>query len=726
MYVQVIVDLPIQEKAQTYDYRYDGNQNLLGYRVSVRVGPQRRQGIIIGMSETTQWDPQKIRTIEKILDEQAVLSQEQIALAFWLAQETGSYFYQALQTMLPNAKKLGKKQSVKELKMRVITQVSAIALGANAKKQQEAYDYVCDQSLPVSVTELNHIFGNSAVNALIQKGAFTVEEQTKWRNPYEQYEVLPLIRHELNQQQTNAVTQILTSNHEVELLHGVTGSGKTEVFMTLIEHMLEQGKSTIVLVPEIALTPQMVQRFKARFQTDVAVLHSHLSEGERFDQWRLIEQQNLPIVIGTRSAVFAPVKNLGLIILDEEHDASYKQQNQPMYHARDVAIYRAQQHAGKVVLASATPALESYARAQKQRYGLVEMTEKAVEKQITPIEIVDLREEFRQGNLTMLSRALETAIEEALLKHEQVLLLFNRRGYAQFVKCRECGYTVICPNCDISMTYHKFQHQLHCHYCDLQLPHPHECPNCRSEYIRAFGSGIQKLEEYVQKRFPHARTLRMDRDTTSRKGGHEQIIDAFARREADILIGTQMVAKGLDFEHLTVVGVVAAEQSLNFPDFRAGERTFQLLMQVAGRSGRHKPGKTFIQTYNPEHYAITTAQNHNYNQFYQEEMRLRKLGYYPPYCFLTVVHIYANDDVQARYVLEQIKRFFHDKIHPQTRILGPTKALIPKVDQKAHYYLVFKYREQAGLHEQLTELKKHWQKQQNCQLRIAIDPGFIG
>lgn len=726
MYVQVIVDLPIQEKDQTYDYRYDGELNLIGYRVEIRVGPQRRQGIVIGVSETTPWDPAKVRPLEKILDESPVLNAEQIALAFWLAETTGSYFYQALQTMLPNAKKLGKKQAVKELKMRVITQIYDVLISASAKKQREAYDYICDQRLPVSITELNQLFGNSVINALIQKGAFVIEEQTKWRNPYEQYEVLPFVKHPLNDQQVHVVETILNRNQQVELLHGVTGSGKTEVFMALIDTMLAQQKSTIVLVPEIALTPQMVQRFKARFQTDVAVLHSHLSEGERFDQWRLIEQTNIPIVIGTRSAVFAPVKNLGLIILDEEHDSSYKQQNQPMYHARDVAIYRTQQSGGKVVLASATPSLESYARAQKNLYGLVELNEKAVEKTPTPIEIVDLRLEFKKGNLTMLSTALETAIEAALSVNEQVLLLFNRRGYAQFVKCRECGYTVICPNCDISMTYHKFQHQLHCHYCDLQLPHPHECPNCRSEYIRAFGSGIQKLEEYVNKRFPSARTLRMDRDTTSKKGGHEQIIDAFARREADILIGTQMVAKGLDFEHLTVVGVVAAEQSLNFPDFRASERTFQLLMQVSGRSGRHKPGKTFIQTYNPEHYAITTAQNHNYQQFYRKEMRLRKLGYYPPYCFITVVHIYADTDVQARFVLEQMKLFFGNQLHPQTRILGPTKALIPKVDQKAHYYLVFKYRQQPNLHEHLNQLQKHWQKQQNVKIRIEIDPSFIG
>lgn len=726
MYVQVIVDLPIQEKDQTYDYRYDGPENLIGYRVAIRVGPQRRQGIVIGMSETTPWDPKKVRAIEKVLDEQPVLNHEQIRLAFWLAQTTESYFYQALQTMLPNAKKLGKKQGVKELKMRVVTKVHELELAKGAKKQREAYEYLLSERLPVSVTELNQLFGNSAIQALIQKGALTIEEQTKWRNPYEHYEVLPFVKHPLNSQQQQAVEAILASESHVSLLHGVTGSGKTEVFMALIDTMLAQNKSTIVLVPEIALTPQIVQRFKARFHTDVAVLHSQLSEGERFDQWRLIEEMNIPIVIGTRSAIFAPVKNLGLVVLDEEHDASYKQQNQPMYHARDVAIYRAQAQSAKVVLASATPALESYARAQKGHYDLIELTEKAVEKQITPIEVIDLREEFRQGNLAMLSKALETAIETALAADEQILLLFNRRGYAQFVKCRECGYTVMCPNCDISMTYHKFQHQLHCHYCDLQLPHPHECPNCRSAYIRAFGSGIQKLEEYVNKRFPTARTLRMDRDTTSKKGGHEQIIDAFARREADILIGTQMVAKGLDFEHLTVVGVVAAEQSLNLPDFRAGERTFQLLMQVSGRSGRHKPGKTFIQTYNPEHYAITTAQQHDFQKFYQEEMRLRKLGYYPPYCFLTVVHIYATDEVQARYVLEQMKRFFHDKLHPQTRILGPTKAFIPKVDQKSHYYLVFKYREQAQLHEQLAQLKKHWQKQQNCQIRIEIDPSYIG
>ncbi len=726
MYLQVIVDLPIQTGEQTYDYSYNGDQNLLGYRVSVRVGPQKRHGIVIGISETTQWDPKKVRQIDSVLDEHPVLNQQQIALAFWLAKTTGVYFYMALQTMLPAAKRLGKKQGANIAKQSMVVSVQDIVLSKTAHKQKEALAYTQSVQLPKSVTELKQMFGASAIQALVQKGALQVEEQVRWRNPYEHYEVLPCIKHELNNQQKQAVTTILQKQQTVTLLHGVTGSGKTEVFMSLIESMLLQGKSTIVLVPEIALTPQIVQRFKSRFQTDVAVLHSHLSDGERYDQWRLIEQQQIPIVIGTRSAVFAPVTNLGMIILDEEHDASYKQQNQPMYHARDVAIYRAQQVDAQVILASATPSLETYARAMKHRYSIVELTQKAVEKQLTQIEVIDLREEFRSGNLTMISRALETAILDALAKQEQVLLLFNRRGYAQFVKCRECGYTVMCPNCDISLTYHKHQQQLQCHYCDFQLPKPVTCPQCQSEYIREFGSGIQKLEEYVQKCFPQARTIRMDRDTTSRKGGHEAIIDQFSRREADILIGTQMVAKGLDFEHLTVVGVVSADQALNFPDFRASERTFQLLMQVAGRAGRHKPGKTFIQTYNPDHYAIVCAKQHQYRQFYESEMRLRKMGYYPPYCFLTVLHIYADTAIQAQYVLEQIKRFFHGKTHAQTRILGPTKALIPKVDQKDHYYLVFKYRQEPLLHSHILELQKHWQKQANVKLKLEIDPEFIG
>ncbi|OMG45092.1 primosomal protein N', partial [Paenibacillus macerans] len=387
------------------------------------------------------------------------------------------------------------------------------------------------------------------------------------------------------------------------LLHGVTGSGKTEVYLQTIEEVLNKGKEAMMLVPEIALTPQMVLRFKRRFGDDVAVLHSGLSKGERYDEWQKIRDGRARVSVGARSSIFAPFKNLGIIIIDEEHESTYKQEDYPRYHARDIAQWRSQFHHCPVVLGSATPSLESYARAEKNVYELLSLPHRVNQQALPHIDIIDMREELSEGNRSMFSIALRQAIQERLDKKEQIVLFLNRRGYASFMLCRDCGYVPHCPHCDISLTYHKTTDQLKCHYCGYQENPPSQCPNCEGDHIRQVGTGTQRVEELLQQEFPHARIIRMDVDTTSRKGAHEKLLNDFEAGKGDILLGTQMIAKGLDYPNITLVGVLNADTMLNLPDFRASERTYQLLTQVSGRAGRHeKEGQVIIQTYNPDHY----------------------------------------------------------------------------------------------------------------------------
>ena len=409
------------------------------------------------------------------------------------------------------------------------------------------------------------------------------------------------------------------------LLYGVTGSGKTEIYLQSIQRVLEDGREGIVLVPEISLTPQMVNRFKGRFGDQVAVLHSGLSVGEKYDEWRKIQRKEVKVVVGARSAVFAPFENLGIIIIDEEHETSYKQEDNPRYHARDVAIERAKKHQCPVVLGSATPSLESFARAEKRVYHLLTLSKRMNDQNLPDVKIVDMREELREGNRSMFSRELFEKLQDRLMKKEQTVLFLNKRGHSSFVMCRDCGYVVQCPNCDISLTYHRYNQQMKCHYCGYESVVPTTCPECTSDHIRYFGTGTQKVEEELGKIFPEAKVIRMDVDTTSRKGSHEKLLTEFHEGQADILLGTQMIAKGFDFPNITLVGVLSADTMLHLPDFRSSEKTFQLLTQVSGRAGRHElAGEVVIQTYSPEHYSIELAGQQDFDLFYQKEMMVQK------------------------------------------------------------------------------------------------------
>jgi primosomal protein N' (replication factor Y) len=506
-------------------------------------------------------------------------------------------------------------------------------------------------------------------------------------------------------------------------MYGVTGSGKTEVYLQSIEEVLNNGKEAIVLVPEISLTPQMVHRFKGRFGSKVAVLHSGLSTGEKYDEWRKIQRKEVQLVVGARSAIFAPFENLGMIIIDEEHESSYKQEENPRYHARDVAIYRAKLHKCPVVLGSATPTLESFARSKKDVYKLLTLKERVNKRSMPHVDIIDMREELRSGNRSMFSTTLIEKLTERLEKREQSVLFLNRRGYSSFVMCRDCGFVIQCPHCDISLTYHRHGQQLKCHYCGHEEQMPNVCPECQSEHIRFFGTGTQKVEEELVKVLPHARIIRMDVDTTGRKGAHEKLLTRFGNKEADILLGTQMIAKGLDFPDVTLVGVLTADTMLHLPDFRASEKTFQLLTQVSGRAGRHElPGEVIIQTYTPEHYSIQLASQYDYDSFYNHEMQLRKNHAYPPYYYLALLTVSHPEITKVVSVTEKIVQFLRRNVENETKILGPVASPIPRIKDRYRYQCMVKYKREKNLHETLRKITEHFQQEMSSNdLMIAID-----
>ena len=505
-------------------------------------------------------------------------------------------------------------------------------------KQKQVIEYLMKASKPILKSTLMEELQvtHAMIKTLVDKKVIQEIEVEAYRDPYADTVHLQTKALHLNQEQQVAVTTVAhacqAKAHDVFLLHGITGSGKTEVYLQMIENVLLEGKQAIMLVPEIALTPQIASRFKSRFQNKVAVLHSALSMGEKYDEWRKILKQEVQIVVGARSAIFAPFKNIGIIIIDEEHEATYKQEEAPRYHAIEVAKQRAITHRCPVVLGSATPSLESFARAQKGVYRLLTLSNRAVATAKLPtVKLIDMREHSAVSDQMILSNELKEAIAERLKRQEQVVLLLNRRGYSNFMQCRECGEVVNCPNCDVSLTYHKPNQKLKCHYCGFEHFILKRCPACQSEELRFFGLGTQKVEEYLQSEFEEARIMRMDVDTTSKKGSHQELIAAFERKEADILIGTQMVGKGLDFPDVTLVGVLAADLMLHLSDFKAAERTFQLLTQVAGRAGRHElEGEVFIQTYSPDHYVMQCVVEQNYYKFYAEEMKMRRRFGYPP------------------------------------------------------------------------------------------------
>ncbi|EPY8868412.1 primosomal protein N' [Listeria monocytogenes] len=564
---------------------------------------------------------------------------------------------------------------------------------------------------------------DATIKKLVDLGILSIQEKIVSRDPYENHQFEKSESLQLLPDQQNACEKITAAtDQETFLIHGVTGSGKTEIYLQTIEAKLKEGKEAIVLVPEISLTPQMVERFKSRFGSEVAVLHSALSSGEKYDEWRKIERKEARVVVGARSAVFAPFENLGIIIIDEEHEASYKQEDNPRYHARDVAIWRATKYQCPVVLGSATPSLESFARAKKGVYTLIELPSRVNDRAMPEVSVVDMREELRKENRTEFSTELLEKIKERIAKKEQTVLMLNRRGYSSFVMCRDCGYVVECPNCDISLTYHQSSNQMKCHYCGHEERVPQKCPSCEGEHIRYFGTGTQKVEESLTKLIPEARVIRMDVDTTRTKGAHEKLLKSFRNHEADILLGTQMIAKGLDFPDITLVGVLNADTMLHLPDFRASERTFQLLTQVSGRAGRHeRTGEVIVQSYNPEHYSIEFAKKHDFIGFYNHEMQLRKMGSYPPFYYLTMINVSDENEMKAIRTIQEMAQFLRGKLGPDAVILGPVPSTITRIKNKYRYQCIIKYKIEPNLKKELKTLITHYQKDQQKGLTITID-----
>lgn len=626
---------------------------------------------------------------------------------------------------------------------------------AKARRQKEILQHLLEMEpfLPLPLKDLLQTLGVTAgtVKALADKGWVTLEDVEVFRDPYRGRNFKPSEPLALTSEQQHVYDRIVRTldqrAHGVFLLHGVTGSGKTEIYLQTIARCLDQGRQAIVLVPEISLTPQMVERFKGRFGDRVAVMHSRLSDGERYDEWRKIREGRASVVVGARSAVFAPFDNLGLIIMDEEHETSYKQEETPKYHARDVAIHRAYRTGAAVILGSATPSLESYHAARSQAQDdfapvLLEMKARALGNKLPAVRVIDMREELREGNRSMFSRPLHEAIAGRLERGEQTVLLLNRRGYSTFVMCRSCGYVAGCPECDISLTYHQKSNNLRCHYCGYAAKTPEVCPDCGSEHIRYFGTGTQRVEEELAKLFPGIRVIRMDVDTTTEKGSHEKLLKQFREKKADVLLGTQMVAKGLDFPDVTLVGVITADSALNLPDFRAAEKTFQLLTQVAGRAGRYQlPGEVVIQSYTPEHYSIVHASGHDYLSFVKDELKHRKALHYPPYCRLILVTLSheqlpllvrmaenfaagIKSEADRRGWFGSLDRFDASALD----ILGPVASPIPRLKNRYRFQCMIKWRgtmDAVSLTRSVAEQLQDSARDNTLQISIDVDPQML-
>jgi primosomal protein N' (replication factor Y) len=757
---EVIVEVPARQINRTFDYLIPAalSEHVQeGSRVIVSFGPRKIQGYVLRLkhAQTDSDDSRKLKHIESVLDDVAPLTKELIDLGHWMSEEYICLLITALQAMLPavlrsktvkviQENKDGEVEvdyqvtdKVTKKKIAMVKPIQSVGelvaglevLSLRATKQREIIQFLISHPESLPLKELLDYCGTTraSVKSLEEAGVLQVEQQEVNRDPYQDRDFKrtePLL---LTPEQEKAYQSITSTIDQGEyktfLMHGVTGSGKTEVYLQTISYVLNEGKEAIVLVPEISLTPQMVERFKGRFGDLVAVLHSRLSSGERYDEWRKIRQGKVKVAIGARSALFAPFQNLGLIIIDEEHESSYKQEESPRYHARDIAIFRGQYHLAPVILGSATPTLESYARAQKEVYQLISLEQRVQGRKLPAVEVIDMRKELQDGNRSMFSRALYQKIEDRIERKEQMVLFLNRRGFSTFVMCRDCGFVLQCPHCDISLTYHKINQNHRCHYCGYTEKTIHQCPECESEHIRFFGTGTQKVEEELHKHFPGIKVVRMDVDTTQKKGSHERLLQKFSQQKADCLLGTQMIAKGLDFEKVTLVGVIAADSLLHLPDFRSAEKTFQLLTQVSGRAGRHElPGEVVVQTYTPEHYSIQTAAEHDYLNFYEQEMRHRhKLGY-PPYFYISLVTFVHEDLPFLVKACEQSVQWLKQHVSSNTMVLGPVASPIPRIKDRYRYQCMIKYRDEPNLGILFNQLLvKHEANMNKRNLQITID-----
>ena len=664
MLAQVIVDIVHENVAHTFTYTVPpGMKVSLGQRVEVPFGPRSKEGIIVSFSEVSDLPPERLRPIRRTLEDYPAVLPHLLELAEWMAENAHCPLAETLRLMLPAEMRGGRVQVKTQPTARSLVAPdqfeAALAAQGRSEKRRVLLTLLKDGQ-PHTVAELKLLVRDpqESLRHLAAQGLVTLGEEEVLRRPGGDAPTEPTADPPLMPTQQEVLEVVLPELDQGRgkfLLHGVTGSGKTEVFIRLVRHVLEQGRTALILVPEIALTPQMVRYFRSRFGAVAAVLHSRLSAGERFDEWRRIRRGDARVVIGARSAVFAPLDRLGLIVVDEEHEQTYLSDRHPRYDARDVAAFRCQIENATLLLSSATPSILSFAKARRGDYTLLEMPGRVMNRPMPEVEVIDMRRELDSGNRSIFSSALASALKQCVERGEQAMLLMNRRGYNSFISCRACGHVMKCPNCDVAMTYHVSggDGMLHCHYCGYQVAPPQKCPKCGSSYIRYFGAGTQKVEEELHKLLPGVPVVRMDIDTTSGKDGHEKLLDEFRSGRAKVLVGTQMIAKGLDFPRVTLVGVIAADMTLNLPDYRARERTFQLLTQVAGRAGRGAlPGHVLIQTYKPEDPTIQAAARQDYRSFFEEEFSLRRTGLYPPFTLMArlLVEAYSDEAAQQRTV----------------------------------------------------------------------------
>lgn len=792
MYASVIVSVTSKDVNRLFDYKVpDHLRNVIkvGHRVFVPFGPRHIQAYVMALNEISDVPENKVKEIVKVMDVEPVLTTELVSLSKKLANYYIEPYISVIETILPAALKTKAKKvlhlndnataearfmyeslnngqlietkslSTKELASllpyinqgeiyediqlsqhtRKKTQKAVESLYVSkstlerAPKQLEALYAVEQAGKPVLLSDLKEQgYSEAIVRELEKKGFVRKLDVVVERDPFDGKVFEADQKKTLTKEQDEAFKTInravIESQIETYLLHGVTGSGKTEVYLQLIETALKEGKEALMLVPEIALTPQMVNRFKARFGDDVAVLHSALSHGEKYDEWRKISDGRARVSVGARSSIFAPFKNIGLIIIDEEHETTYKQSERPMYHASEVAKLRAEFHSCPVVLGSATPSLESFARAQKGVYQLFTLSERPNMNPLPTAEIVDMAEEHKEGNAGILSARLKEAIHSRIDKGEQTVLLLNRRGFANFQICQNCGHVPQCPNCDISLTYHKTNQSLMCHYCGYEEAVKKQCQDCGASDVTFRGTGTQKVEEILRDTFG-VDIVRMDVDTTQNKGAHEQLLKTFEEQKVPILLGTQMIAKGLDYPNVTLVGVLNADTMLNLPDFRANERTFQLLTQVAGRAGRHSlPGEVIYQTYNPTHYAITMAKDNNYIDFYNKEMDFRKFARYSPYYFHVLFTISSEQIKDCLNATTDIHQTLVDSVSTSAYIIGPSPSPIERIKNKHRFQILLKYKREPALMEVLNELDLKYTelyKKSGISLKIDVDPQFI-
>lgn len=723
MYVAVLCELAAKAVDQSFIYHVPNeltDRIKVGIRVKIPFGKRQIEGFVLDITDNILLDKEKVKNIISIIDDEPVLNEEMLILGKYMADNLLCSRVAAYQVMLPKALKAQANTNIKIKYNRYLrrnTSTQEIDNYISKCKYDAQIKILCslkENDIPIKKM-------NSSINTILRHNLALIvyEEETRYKysGKYDYKKV------KLTMEQENVSLAIINSLGKANtfLLYGVTGSGKTEIYMNIIEKVLQEDKSAIVLVPEIGLTPQIVGKFISRFGDIISVLHSKLSDSERYDEYRKITLGKSKIAIGTRSAIFSPFSSLGIIIIDEEHTASYKQENNPKYNAKDIAIWRSKYHNCPVLLGSATPSLETMARAANGVYTLLTLTKRAGNSVLPKVEIVDMKREFKKENF-ILSEILKLKIKDRLAKGEQIILLLNRRGYSSIISCKNCGYVAKCPECDITYTYHKVSNNLKCHYCGTSVPMLYKCPVCGSNDLKDYGLGTEKLEEELKKLY-NARIIRMDVDTTTKKGSYQQIIDDFGEYKYDILIGTQMIAKGLDFPRVTLVGVVSLDNSLLIPDFRASENTFQLLSQVAGRAGRSsREGEVVIQTFNPEHYSIKLAERHNYLGFYKEEMRIRKMLKYPPYYYMVLIGISSSDSSLALREADKIVKYLRNNLEHETILLGPAAANIFKVNRTFHYQVIIKYRNDQKLMSCLKFIDKIYQKNNKVNIEIDFNP----